>query len=111
MCTVNTSTGFSPFHLYLSCSPQLIPPMLPLVASTDLFLEDNITAMLHVIQSLQNNIADAHNSLVAANTSQVPFTNLHHLSDPSFAVDDLVYLSTKHCRQEYLSHGSKHIAK
>ncbi|EIW74682.1 hypothetical protein CONPUDRAFT_28202, partial [Coniophora puteana RWD-64-598 SS2] len=111
MSTVNASTGFSPFQLHLGRSPRLIPPLLPLVSETPPSTEDDVCAALRTIHSLQNDIADAHDSLFASKASQASAANTHRLPDPEFKLDDLVYLSTKHRRREYMQHGSKRVAK
>lgn len=112
MSSVNTSTGYTHFHLHLECTPKLLPPLTP--ESVHDICKDfpaDVTKVLEAIMSLKTDIVDAHNALMATKISQATSANTHRGQEPTFAVDDLMYLSTAHRRREYLNGSNKHVAK
>ena len=106
MNTVNASTGFSPFQLHIGRSPRIIPP---LISSTELAEEESDAHSF--LSRLQDDVHEAQDRLLAAKVSQAAAANRHRKSDPRFQVGDLVMLSTKNRRRDYLSGGDKRVAK
>ncbi|KAH7918563.1 hypothetical protein BV22DRAFT_981799, partial [Leucogyrophana mollusca] len=109
MNTVNASTGFSPFQLHLGRSPRLIPPLLPSVPSSPPCVESDAARAL--ISRLQIDVMDAHDSLLAAKTSQAFQANKKRCEDPPILVGDMVMLATKHRRRAYMQNGDGRVAK
>jgi hypothetical protein len=71
----------------------------------------DIMNTLEAIISLKTDVADAHDALLAAEISQASSANVHRGDEPTFEVNDLVYLSTAHRRRKYLNRKTKHVAK
>jgi hypothetical protein len=67
----------------------------------------DVANALDAIVVLKTDVADAHDGLLAAKISLADLANTHRATDPGFAVDDLVYLSTAHRRREYLNGNNK----
>ncbi|KAG2078700.1 hypothetical protein BDR04DRAFT_933608, partial [Suillus decipiens] len=112
MATKNASTGYTPFHLHLGRTPQLLPPLTPdhINQVRDDFPND-IANALEAIVCLKTDVTDAHDALLASRIAQANAANAHRNADPSFQVGNLVYLSTAHRRREYLNGNNKRVAK
>ncbi|KAG1790918.1 uncharacterized protein HD556DRAFT_1214787, partial [Suillus plorans] len=112
MSSVNASTGYTQFHLHLGRSPRLLPPLTPkAVQDARLDFPTNVTNALEAIMNLKTDVADAHDALVAAKISQASTANTKRNDEPELKIDDLVYLSTAHRRQEYLHGSNRRVAK
>ena len=106
MNTVNVSTGFSPFQLHIGCSPHIIPP---LISSAELAKGES--DMHSFLFHLQDDVQEAQDCLLMAKVSQAATVNCHWNTDPHFQVGDLVMLSTRNHRHDYLLGGDKRVAK
>lgn len=107
MNTVNSSMGFSPFHLKTGRSPRLIPPIIPLPTNAT---PAEIDA--HKLMSdLENDVREAQDNLLASKIRQAYHANEHRAPDDVFAVGDLVMLSTANRRRNYMRKGKKRVAK
>ncbi|KAG1850162.1 hypothetical protein F4604DRAFT_1506686, partial [Suillus subluteus] len=112
MSSVNASTGYSHFHLHLGRNPRMLPPLTPeSVHNTCEDFPADMKKALESIMSLKTDIADAHDALMATKVGQAHSANTHRGQEPSFAIDNLVYLSTAHRQREYLNGNNKHVAK
>jgi len=107
MNTVNASTGFAPFQLHLGRSPRLLPPLVPLsqVSTTEDCAAHAFMERLHM------DVLEARDALLASKVSQAASKNKHRSLDPSYRVGDLVLLSTKHRRRDYMQKGDGRVAK
>lgn len=108
MNTVNASTGFSPFQLHTGRSPRLIPPLLDEPAGTD---GDPEFDAAKFISRLQDDVNEARDNLTMAKTTQATQANRHRGPEHTYAVDDLVMLSTFNRRREYMQTGDKRVGK
>ncbi|TFK18306.1 hypothetical protein FA15DRAFT_554663, partial [Coprinopsis marcescibilis] len=107
MNTVNQSTGLSPFQVWLGRSPCLIPPLVtPPLGSLALELNAHEVVQLHELL-----VMEAQDNLLAAKVNQAFYANKHRGKEVIFNVGDLVMLSTKNRRRDYLSKGDKRTAK
>ncbi|KIJ51683.1 hypothetical protein M422DRAFT_244012 [Sphaerobolus stellatus SS14] len=88
---VNLSTGFSPFQLETSHSPQLIPP---LILVDEVTLTPAEIDAQSIIDKLQTNIHEVQDSILAAKI-----------------VSDLVLLLTTNCHLNYMNNRKKHAVK
>lgn len=100
MNTVNASTGFSPFILKMGCSPQLLPPLLKDLSDINDTAEGLSAQTL--IESIENNVCSARNSMLAAKISQVHHANKDRLPEPLFNIGDHVMLATAKHWREYM---------
>jgi hypothetical protein len=107
MNTVNASTGFSPFQLHLGRSPRLLPPLVPLARVSG---TEDCTAHAF-LERLHMDMLEARDTLLASKVSQAASKNIHRSAEPSYQVGDLVWLSTKHRRREYMQKGDGRVAK
>jgi RNase H-like domain found in reverse transcriptase/Integrase zinc binding domain/Reverse transcriptase (RNA-dependent DNA polymerase) len=107
MCTVNKSTGFSPFHLRFGRSPRILPPLLPLPPNPS---RDHIDAR-HIIEDLQIDVADARDNLMLAKISQAHFANPNRAPDFPFKTGQKIMLNTLNRRRDYKTKGQKRAAK
>ncbi|KAG2349709.1 hypothetical protein BDR05DRAFT_872048 [Suillus weaverae] len=97
MSMVNMSTGYTPFHLHISRTPCLLPPLTPEgISYTCEEFPNDISNTLEAIISLKTDITDAHDALLTSQIEQASTANTHHSIEPNFEVNDLVYLSTAH---------------
>ena len=104
MNTVNASTGFSPFHLKTSRSPQLIPP-LTTASSTATTAELDAR---QIIACLELDVMEAQDNLLAAKIHQAYYTNEHQAPEVRYKEGDLVMLSR---RRNYKRKDKKRVAK
>jgi hypothetical protein len=111
MNSVNTSTGFSNFHLRLGRSPRIIPPLVPTTLTSPRTTEDDISHARGVIERVQTDIAKAKDNLLLAKIFQAHHANIHRSPEPPFQIGDKVMLSTLHRRQEFKKKGEKRAAK
>lgn len=107
MNTVNTSTGFTPFQLWMGQSPCLIPPLLILPWSSP----PEIISAHEVICRLQSDVAEAQDNLLHAKISQSVEANKHHSPTFPFTIGSHVQLTTLHQHNEYKTRGDKRVAK
>ena len=109
MCTVNKSTGYSPFMLRHGRNPLVLPP---LDATREPITQDEIDARA-LLAHLHKSLNDAKDSLVAAKISQAFEANKSRsVSSPfPYSIGDNVLLSTLHRRREYVSSNGKRAAK
>jgi hypothetical protein len=111
MNTVNTSTGFSGFQLKLGRSlrviPLIVPDRLPETTreSTEAF------DMIKLIETVENDVAEAKDNLLQSKALQAVNTNRHHGREDKYDIDDKVMLSTMHRRGEYKRKGQDRVAK
>ena len=111
MNLVNTSTRFSNFQLRLSCSPRIIPLLVPTTLSGPSTTEDDTSRAREVIERVQTDVAEAKDNLLLAKIFQTYHANIHRSPEPQFQIGDKVMLSTLHCRQEFKKKGKKWVAK
>ena len=71
--------------------------------------QSNIATVL--LLSVQENVQEAQDRLLAAKVSQVASANHHCNTDPHFKVGDLMMLLTRNRRHNYLSGRNKQVAK
>ncbi|KAG2064477.1 hypothetical protein BDR04DRAFT_979139, partial [Suillus decipiens] len=112
MSTVNTSTGYTHFHLHLSRTPCLLPPLTQeRIQQTREDFPTDIANALDAIVALKTNIANAHNALLTSKISQAHSANTKRSDKPSYTIGDLIYLLTAHRQREYLNGNNKRVAK
>ena len=109
MNTVNKSTGFSPFQLYLGCTPRILPPLI-LTDIDSTHTPAELSAQT-VINRLQHDVWEAQDNLLKAKILQAQQANKHCLAIFPFEVGQQVRLSTLHCHQEYKLCNGKHVVK
>jgi hypothetical protein len=109
MCTVNKSTGYSPFMLCFGRNPIVLPP---LDAPREPITQDEIDARA-VITHIYNAVKDAKDNLLVAKIAQAFEANKNRNAIEKFPykLGDNVLLSTLHRRSEYLSGDGKRVAK
>lgn len=107
MNTINKSTGFTPFQLWMGRSPRVIPPLVP--AKSNATVTD-IDAW-HVIRQLETDVFEVQDNLLRAKISQSVQSNKHRSLKFPFRVGSRVRLSTSHRRNEYKAKGEKRVAK
>lgn len=91
----------------MGCSPQLIPPLIPLPhnASTE-----DISAHA-IINKLSEDVSEAQDNLLHAKIMQALESNKNRSLNFPFTIGSRVCLTTLHRRNEYKSKGEKHVAK
>lgn len=107
MNTVNSSTGFSPFQLKTGRSPRVIPPLVPLPAGAKAAEVD----AREIIDRLDIDVKEAQDNLIAAKVRQAYHANEHRAPEIRYNEGDLVMLSTKHRRRNYMRKGKRRVAK
>ncbi|OJA16296.1 hypothetical protein AZE42_09402 [Rhizopogon vesiculosus] len=107
MNTVNASTGYSPFQLHLGHAPWVLPPLLPL---TQVLTTDDCAAHMF-LKCLHLDLLDTHDNLLASRIAQASSVNKSQSDKPHLAVDDLILLSTKHHRWDYMRKCDSRVAK
>lgn len=112
MSTINTSMGYTPFHLHLGWTPHLIPPLTTIhISSARNNFPTDIANVLEAIVSLKTDVANAHDTLLASKVTQAHAANTHCSSELCLQIGNLVYLSTAHQWWEYLTSNNKRVAK
>jgi hypothetical protein len=100
------STGFSPLHLRMGCSPRIIPPLISISADD---IED--IRALKVIKKLEMDVAEAQDNLTMAKLSQTMYANKSCTDDFPLRIGDHILLSTMHHRHKDKRKGTVHTAK
>lgn len=90
MNTVNKSTGFSPFQLWLGQSPHLIPPLIAPIVTTP----PEEQHVRELIDRLQQDVFDAQDSPLKAKVTQAAYANLTHGDNLELNIRDHIMLST-----------------
>lgn len=108
MNTVNRSTGFSGFQLKTGLSPRLMPP---LINEPELMESIEAVDAARLVQQLEDNVAQAQDSLLMAKVAQAEQFNNNHGPALVFDVGDMVMLSTFNHRRDYKKKGEKRVAK
>jgi len=104
---LNKSTGFTPFQLWMGCSPWLIPPLVLLPHNA---LKEDISAH-EVINKLHEDVAEAQDSLLHAKITQAIESNKDCSLNFPFPIGSHIWLTTLHQCNEYKAKGEKHVAK
>ena len=107
MNTINKSTGFTPFQLWMGRSPCMIPPLVPAKSNTTV---TDINAW-HIIHQLEMDVFEAQDDVLRTKISQSVQSNKHRSLKFPFKVGSCVRLSTSHCWNEYKAKGEKWVAK
>jgi hypothetical protein len=106
MNTVNSSTGYTPFHLRMGRSPRLIPPLCGAVLGG----MDEKKA-LDALSALESNLLSAKDNLIKAKLAQASQANKDRGQDLVLNVGDRVLLNTEHRRREYMQKKDGRVAK
>jgi len=109
MCTVNKSTGYSPFMLRFGRNPIVLPP---LDHMREAVTQDEIDAHT-IINHIYMSVNDAKDNLLLAKISQAFEANKSRSIDQTFPykIGDSVLLSTLHRRSAFISAEGKRAAK
>jgi len=99
MNTINTSSGFSGFQLFLGHSPHVILPIVTNDLDSELKDTPEANHAEMIIARLKTDIDEAKDNLLKAKVFQTHFANKTRRTDFEFTVGDKVILSTLHCRQ------------
>jgi hypothetical protein len=111
MNSVNTSTGFSNFQIWLGCSPHLIPPLIPdTLNHTSSDAEETEHAQKLIVQ-IQTDVNEAKDNLLQAKVFQSHYANLNRSPEIPFKISNKVMLLTLHCHQEFKKKGEKQATK
>ncbi len=92
MCTVNKSTGYSPFMLRFGHDPIVLPPLEP---AREPITQDEIDACA-VIMQIYNTVKDAKDNLLVAKISQAFEANKTHDSNKKIFLQYRRFSSIKH---------------
>ena len=109
MCTINKSTGYSPFMLHHSQNPVVLPP---LDSTHKPITQDEINARA-LLTHLHKSLNDAKDNLLTAKISQA-FEANKSCSTSSvypYTIGESVLLSTLYRRCEYLLQNGRRAAK
>lgn len=112
MSTVNVSTSFTPFQLYLGRAPHLVPALYD--NTTDAVVEDSgiaAEAGADLVKRIQVNEMKAQDNLLLAKMNQALQANKHRGPEHEYRVGEKVLLSTFHRRREYMQRGDNRVAK
>ena len=107
MNTVNKSTSFSPFQLWLGHVPHILPPL----TSTTGLTETSDLSAIEVIRKMHTDTLEAKDDLNWAKISQAIQSNKTQTLTFLFKIGDHVQLSTLHRRHKFKGSGECHIAK
>jgi hypothetical protein len=107
MNSVNASMDFSPFQLRLGCSPQQIPPLIPLEHAT---LGAERTPA-DIISQIKLDVTEAKGNLLQVKVQQAHYANRQCRSGKIFFIGDKVMFSMLHRRNEYKKKREKRTAK
>ncbi|EJF55693.1 hypothetical protein DICSQDRAFT_24568, partial [Dichomitus squalens LYAD-421 SS1] len=112
MSAINASTGFSRFQLHIGRQPRILPPILSADAqSVALDAPDETRLAENILSSIETDVFEAQDNLLAAKLAQITAANRGRSEDPPYAVGDLVLLSTFHRRRDYMRKGDNRVAK
>ncbi len=105
MCTVNKSTGYSPFMLHFGRNPIVLPPLDP---TREPITQDEIDARA-VISHIYASVNDAKDNLLLAKISQAFEANKSRKINDTFPykIGDSVLLSTLNRQSAFLSSDGK----
>lgn len=106
MNTINSSTRFSPFQLWMGQSPHVIPP---LIRSPEGEVED--IQAVDIVERLRLDVMEVQDNMLHAKISQSLSANEHHSNEFPFEKGHWVVLSMLHRQCDYKAKGEKWVAK
>ena len=83
---ISNSSGFAPFELNYGHMPIINPGLAP--------SPSKVPGVTHFVARALQNLADAHDAIIESRVRQTYHSNCRRREDDSFAVGDLVYVST-----------------
>ena len=83
---ISSSSRFAPFKLTYGYHPSMNPGITPELSSTP--------EVRHFVAQALQNLTNAHDAIIESRVRQTHNANWHQREDNSFAVGDLVYVST-----------------
>jgi hypothetical protein len=107
MNTVNKSTGFSPFQLWMGRTPQMLPPLIKKRSTSDAAA----TSASQIIEKIHLDTLEEKDCLKRAKISQAVQANKARGLTFLFKVGNHVRLSTFHRRREFKAAGQDRVAE
>jgi hypothetical protein len=83
---ISSSSSFAPFELNYGYIPTINPGFKP--------EPSDVPGMKHFVECVLWNLVDAHDAIIESRICQTHHANCHCHEDDSFAVSDLIFMST-----------------